>query len=91
LWNAKNQVIPTTIHKQIDNITNSGLEKLQSFVGTTFKGCGDDVKDYFDLSPGQIVCDYAFLSTTKDKSYRELWLCFLHLCDPLQAERQVHQ
>jgi hypothetical protein len=65
LRNAHNQVITETIQTQIDNI-NSGLGKLPSFVGTTFRGCGRDVEDYFDLSPGQVFCDHAFLSTTKD-------------------------
>jgi hypothetical protein len=65
LRNAHSQVIPETVQTQVDNI-NSGLEKLPSFDGTTFRGCGRDVEDYFDLSPGQIFCDHAFLSTTKD-------------------------
>ena len=70
LRNARNQVIPEAVQKQIDSI-NSGLGKFPSFVGTTFRGCGEDVKDYFDLSPGQIFCDSAFLSTTKEEEMTE--------------------
>ncbi|KAG7355405.1 ADP-ribosyltransferase exoenzyme [Nitzschia inconspicua] len=54
-------------------ILMSGLAKLPTFTpqDCLWRGTRPDVENYFDLQPGKIFCDPAFLSTSKDEEAAE--------------------
>jgi hypothetical protein len=52
------------VERHTSNISD-GLKKLPVYNDVVFRGCYPDIRQHYELKPGKIFCDLAFLSTSK--------------------------